>query len=97
MCPKFHADHVFCRMLITVRGPSTEWIACDDVQQDILSDSDSDTLPLKEGKTIRKLIPGDMSLLKGGKWQDGFSGVVHRSPHEEGPRLLLTFDPILTG
>ena len=59
--------------------------------------NDSDTLPLKEGKTIRKLIPGDMSLLKGGKWQDGFSGVVHRSPHEEGPRLLLTFDPILTG
>ena len=97
MCPKFHADHVYCRMLVTVRGPSTEWIACDDVQQDILSDSDSDTLPLKQGKTIRKLTRGDMSLLKGGKWQDGFSGVIHRSPHEEGPRLLLTFDPILPG
>ena len=97
MCPKFHADHVYCRMLVTVRGPSTEWIACDDVQQDILSDFDSNILPLKEGKTIRKLAPGDMSLLKGGKWQDGFSGVIHRSPHEEGPRLLLTFDPILPG
>lgn len=97
MCPKFHTDHVYCRMLVTVTGPSTEWIACDDVQQDILSDPDSDALPIKEGKTFRKLIPGDMSLLKGGNWQSGFRGVVHRSPHEEGPRLLLTFDPIFVG
>ncbi|HAK52328.1 MAG TPA: hypothetical protein DCM54_10575 [Gammaproteobacteria bacterium] len=35
-------------------------------------------------------------MLKGGNWQDDFSGVVHRSPHQEGERLLLTLDPIFS-
>ena len=95
MCPKFHTDYVSCRMLITVRGPSTEWIACHDVQEEILADPKSEALPVKEGKKIRQLRSGGFSLLKGGNWQDGFRGVVHRSPHTETQRLLLTFDPIL--
>ena len=39
---------------------------------------------------------GNWSLLKGGAWDDRFDGVVHRSPHEAGERLLLSFDPIFT-
>ena len=95
MCPKFHTDYVSCRMLLTVRGPSTEWIASQDVQEEILADQKSEALPIKEGKKIRQLRSGGLSLLKGGNWQDGFRGVVHRSPHTKAQRLLLTFDPIL--
>ena len=95
MCPKFHTDYVPCRMLITVSGPSTEWIASQDVQEEILADQKSAALPIKEGKKIRQLASGSLSLLKGGNWQDGFRGVVHRSPHTKAQRLLLTFDPIL--
>ena len=95
MCPKFHTDYVPCRMLVTVSGPSTEWIASQDVQEEILADQKSAALPIKEGRKIRQLASGSLSLLKGGNWQDGFRGVVHRSPHTKAQRLLLTFDPIL--
>ena len=94
MCPKFHTDYVSCRVLITVNGPSTEWIACEDAQEEILADPKSEALPIKEGKKVRQLAPGSLSLLKGGNWQDGFRGVVHRSPHTKAQRLLLTFDPV---
>ena len=33
MCPRFHVDHIPCRMLVTIRGPGTEWIANGDVDQ----------------------------------------------------------------
>ena len=95
MCPKFHTDYVSCRVLITVSGPSTEWISCQDVQEEILADPKTEALPIKEGKKVRQLASGSLSLLKGGNWQDGFRGVVHRSPHTKAQRLLLTFDPIL--
>ncbi len=31
MCPRFHVDHVPCRMLITLSGAGTEWIPNKDV------------------------------------------------------------------
>ena len=94
MCPRFHADAVVCRLLITIGGPGTEWIASNDVNRKLLADRDTDAIPIKDGKAIRRLRPGSMSLLKGGAWQKEFAGVVHRSPHKEGQRLLLSFDPI---
>ena len=94
MCPRFHADQVLCRMLITVRGPGTEWIPSDDVNRALMADRDSDALPIRDGGGIKHLATGNWSLLKGGAWNQRFGGVVHRSPHGAGERLLLSFDPV---
>ena len=96
MCPRFHVDHVLCRMLITIRGPGTEWIASDEVNRALLADRNADAPPIQAGADIKRLPTGNWSLLKGGAWHDGFGGVVHRSPHQAGERLLLSFDPVLS-
>ncbi len=96
MCPRFHIDAVVCRMLITVSGPGTEWIACNDVDRGVLADRSSDVNPIRDGGEVKQFSSGSMSLLKGGTWQRGFDGVVHRSPHDREQRLLLSFDPIFS-
>ncbi len=96
MCIRFHADHVPCRMLTTVTGPGTEWIAHKDVDPVVFADRTSDDVPLRNGGEIRQLATGHWSMLKGGRWQDQYCGVVHRSPHQPGARLLLAVDPILS-
>ena len=96
MCPRFHIDAVVCRMLITVSGPGTEWIACNDVDRGVLADRSSDVPPIRDGGEVKQFSSGSMSLLKGGTWQRGFDGVVHRSPHDREQRLLLSFDPIFS-
>ena len=94
VCPRFHRDHVTCRLLITVAGTGTEWIAHDDVDEAALPSHVQGTPPLITGGTIRNLATGSWSLLKGGAWNGSFAGVVHRSPPERASRLLLTFDPL---
>ena len=96
MCPRFHADQVPCRMLITIRGPGTEWIASDDVDLTLLAGRESEAPPIRGGGNIKHLATGNWSLLKGGTWTDRFGGVVHRSPHGAGERLLVSFDPVFT-
>ena len=96
MCPKFHADAVVCRMLTTISGIGTEWIREEDVDREILNDLEHDGDPLKTAKAVQHLEPLALSLLKGGRWQRGFGGVVHRSPHDTGMRLLLSYDPIFS-
>ncbi len=94
MCPRFHADQVPCRMLITAHGPGTDWIASDDVNRALLADHATDAPPIQAGRDIKRLPTGNWSLLKGGAWNDRFGGVVHRSPHGAGERLLLSLDPV---
>ncbi|MEO0425483.1 MAG: DUF1826 domain-containing protein [Pseudomonadota bacterium] len=94
MCPRFHTDMVHCRMLITLAGPTTEWIAHDEVDFECLADRSSQDVPVRSGGHVRTLDPGAWSLLKGGRWDHEFQGVVHRSPHDEAKRLLLSFDPL---
>ena len=94
MCPRFHVDHVPCRMLITLSGSGTEWIPNGDVDWDVFSDLDTMAPPLQANRQIRQLTTGHWSLLKGGAWNGRFGGVVHRSPHEVGERLLLSLDPV---
>lgn len=97
MCPRFHADQVPCRMLMTVSGPGTEWIANDDVDEAVLADRENQEPPVRSGGKIRELAQGRWSLLKGGTWQENFYGVIHRSPHQEGQRLLVSLDPVFAG
>lgn len=96
MCPRFHVDHVPCRMLVTIGGPGTEWIASGDVDRALLAARDTDAPPIRRGRPIRRVATRNWSLLKGGAWDGRFGGVVHRSPHETCQRLLLSFDPLFS-
>lgn len=95
MCPRFHVDQVPCRMLVTLSGTGTEWISNGDVDWHAFDDLSSMDPPVKTSGQIQHLPTGHWSLLKGGAWSDDFGGVVHRSPHKVGDRLLLSLDPIL--
>ena len=94
MCPRFHVDHVHCRMLITLSGVGTEWIPNSDVDWAVFADLDTTAPPVQANGEIQRFATGNWSLLKGGAWHDSFDGVVHRSPHGVGERLLLSLDPV---
>ena len=94
MCPRFHVDHVPCRMLITLSGVGTEWIPNNDVDWAAFADLETMAPPIQAKRQIQQLTTGHWSLLKGGAWNNSFAGVVHRSPHGVGERLLLSLDPV---
>ena len=96
MCPRFHVDQVPVRMLFTIAGHGTEWIADPDADRDIMADRQNQNPPLRAGGKVRALEAGSWSLLKGGAWDGEFAGVVHRSPHTEGQRLFMSLDPIFS-
>ena len=94
MCPLFHVDNIRCRMLITLCGEGTQWISNQDVDWEILLNRNNKDIPIKENADIKQMVTGHWSLLKGGAWNDNFNGIVHRSPHDEKDRLILSIDPI---
>ena len=94
MCPRFHADYVPCRMLVTLSGAGTEWIPNSDVDWTVFADLETAAPPIQPNRQIQQFPTGHWSLLKGGAWNDRFGGVVHRSPHGVGERLLLSLDPV---
>ncbi len=96
MCPRFHVDQVPCRMLVTISGQGTEWIASDEVDRTKFANRTDDNPPIRNGASIRQLKTGSWSLLKGGTWDGTFPGVVHRSPHEAQHRLFLSLDPLFS-
>ncbi|MEM6810319.1 MAG: DUF1826 domain-containing protein [Pseudomonadota bacterium] len=97
MCPRFHVDYVPCRMIMTLMGPGTEWIAHDEVDRVAFEGRTNETIPVVEGKEVRHLKAGSWTLMKGGTWADDlFHGVVHRSPHYAGDRLLVSIDPMFS-
>lgn len=91
MCPRFHTDHVPCRLITTYGGTGTEWLpGRGDGQTDVdVSSSDSASV------LTQRVRSGDVALLKGDAWHGNeHFGLVHRSPqlaaHQK--RLLLTLD-----
>lgn len=79
MCPKFHTDHLVCRLVTTYCGPGTEW------HSGKVGDK---VMP-------QQLQVGDVALLKGSGWEDRQTyAICHRSPAVAAARLLLTLDPI---
>lgn len=96
MCPRFHVDHVPCRLITTYGGRGTEWLAEEQVDRELLGRVD---LPLRHPETgdgsTHELAPWAIGLFRGEGWLEGsVGGVVHRSPHigPDQPRLLLTLD-----
>lgn len=83
MCPKFHVDHVACRLVTTYLGPGTEWLPNNQRESSHTEDK------------IQYTEQGDVVLLKGEAWEGNEgNGIVHRSPSvtADEKRLLLTLD-----
>ena len=100
MCPKFHVDHVPCRMVTTYTGVGTQWLPNAVVKRDKLGigsagKSDQDSGLYGNEADIRQMASADVALLKGEGWQGNQNaGLVHRSPAIPSgeSRLLLTLD-----
>lgn len=100
MCPKFHVDHVPCRLVTTYCGVATEWLAHESVDRKKLGLSGAEKSDQESGlyqteRDIQELARGEVALMKGEKWPGNKgAGLVHRSPAVAvgEPRLLLTLD-----
>ena len=100
MCPRFHADHLKCRLVTTYYGPGTQWLPNSLVNRNKLGHGNNgladDISGLFSKKSdIENLDVGDIGLLKGEAWVNNEGlGLVHRSPHTDSnyKRLYVTID-----
>lgn len=100
MCPRFHVDHIPCRLVTTYRGIATEWLNHDVIDRTKLGagnqgKSDEESGLFESLNDINRLSEGDVALLKGENWDETKdAGLVHRSPSvsTNERRLLLTLD-----
>lgn len=100
MCPRFHVDHIPCRLVTTYHGIATEWLNHDAVDRSKLGagnqgKTDEESGLFKSPQDINQLTVGDVALLKGENWDETKGGgLVHRSPpvKADEQRLLLTLD-----
>jgi hypothetical protein len=99
MCPRFHVDRVLLRIVISYRGPGTELIADGAVDRSKLAPNhgghdDHHSGLICEPSAVWRANAGDVVIMKGELWPADVGGVVHRSPHHEGTRVVLTLDPL---
>ena len=100
MCPKFHTDHVPCRLVTTFTGDATEWLENYDVNRNkmgrnSIGKSDKEAGVYRRDNMIQKMSAGHIALLKGSGWQGNEdNGAVHRSPAPVNNefRLVMTLD-----
>jgi hypothetical protein len=101
MCPRFHVDHVPCRLVCTYGGIGTQWLEDAYVDRSKLGSRSgglSDDLSglIVDAEAIGTMPNYAIGLLKGSRWEGNEQhGAVHRSPHlsaEFPRRLLLTLD-----
>ena len=103
MCPRFHVDPVFVRLLSTYAGAGAQWLDERDVERSFLGHAaggkrDEESGLIRPEAKVWHMNPGDVGLFKGKGYPGNEKrGAVHRSPPEtsaEAPRLLLTLDPL---
>lgn len=100
MCPRFHVDHVPCRLVTTYHGVSTQWLPEYTADRSKLGKGNQGLADEHSGvyhnaSEICQLSTGDVALLKGERWEGNENaGLIHRSPAISGEerRLLLTLD-----
>ncbi|MGT0150262.1 DUF1826 domain-containing protein [Vibrio metschnikovii] len=100
MCPKFHVDHVPCRLVTTYAGSATQyWVAKGLDRTKLgagsLGQADDCSGLFAKESIIHQMVTGDVALLKGSGWEGNENnGLVHRSPAyiPNERRLLLTID-----
>jgi hypothetical protein len=93
MCPRFHVDHVPARLVASLYGPGTEWLAEYGADRQALGGNPRDPCQIPEA--IQQLSCGDMALLKGEGWEGNEGrGLIHRSPvvSEGDSRLFFSID-----
>lgn len=100
MCPRFHVDHIPCRLVTTFHGTASQWLQNHNVDRTKLGHGNNE-LPdetsglYQQQSDIEQLSTGDVALLKGEAWAGNESlGIVHRSPatSPNETRLLMTLD-----
>ncbi|MFI3217631.1 MAG: DUF1826 domain-containing protein [Methylococcales bacterium] len=101
MCPRFHIDHVPCRLVCTYGGIGTQWLEDAYVDRSKLGSrsgglSDEQSGLILDADAIGTMPNHAIGLLKGTRWEGNEQhGAVHRSPHTQPEfprRLLLTLD-----
>jgi hypothetical protein len=100
MCPKFHVDHVICRLVTTYQGVATQWLPHYCVDRSKLGRgsaglNDHESGLYQSESDIQQADCGDIVLLKGERWEGNEgAGIVHRSPEPPagGYRLVCTLD-----
>lgn len=101
MCPRFHVDHVPCRLVCTYGGIGTQWLEDAYVDRSKLGSrsgglSDEQSGLILDADAIGTMPNYAIGLLKGTRWEGNEQhGAVHRSPHlsaNSPRRLLLTMD-----
>jgi hypothetical protein len=103
MCPRFHTDHILCRLVCTYGGLGTQWLPNHAVDRDKLG-AGAQGLPdivsglIRDEHAIQTLPEYAVGLMKGDAWEGNeLRGLVHRSPHSNADaprRLLLTLDAV---
>lgn len=78
MCPGFHVDRVYCRLIVALAGEGTQWR-----REPVSAGPDAGE--------VHQLATGAIGLFKGTAWE-GSVAVVHRSPPTAPRRLVLTVD-----
>ena len=102
MCPRFHADYIPVRLLVTYSGQGSEWLADAEVDRDRLGAAsgglaDGESGVMRPGAVIRQVPEQTVALLKGKTWFGNESkGAVHRSPalRDGERRVLLSLDVV---
>jgi hypothetical protein len=80
MCPLFHVDSVNLRLIVTLHGPGTEWLADSDVNRKQLGKGSNHKI-LRDGALIQQLKTFQVAFLKGEEYPGNYGkGLVHRSP-----------------
>lgn len=100
MCPRFHTDHLPCRLVTSYAGAGTQWLPEQTVDRSKLGAgaaglADDQSGIYRDQTMIQQLNTGDVALLKGDGWHGNSGyGIVHRSPaiHVDEKRLLVTLD-----
>tara|TARA_R110000787_G_scaffold115076_4_gene224967 strand:+ start:1256 stop:1918 length:663 start_codon:yes stop_codon:yes gene_type:complete len=100
MCPRFHTDHLACRLVTTYSGQGSEWLQEGNVDRSKLGAGAKGMADQLSGiyqhhQDIQQLQQGEVGLFKGDGWINSqVNGIVHRSPHinKTDKRLLLTLD-----
>ena len=100
MCPRFHVDHVPCRLLKTYAGAATQWIPHEFVDRAKLGVNSHNQPDEKSGlfqreTDLENIEPGHVAILKGERWEGNEgAGLVHRSPelNDGERRLFLSLD-----
>ena len=100
MCPRFHVDHVPCRLITTYTGVTTQWLPHTSVDRSKLGKGNNGKKDEESGlfgqSTDTTTLCWRCRSSKGESWySNSGGGLVHRSPHVEdtnSKRLLLTLD-----